>query len=121
MTQRPLVCVIDDDESVRESLPELLSQLGLNCRAFSSAAEYLASDLIETAACIIADIGMPGMSGRGLQRHLLRNDLRTPMIFMTGQPDECTTVIEAGAVACLAKPFTEQTLLAALATAIPGF
>lgn len=121
MAERPIVCVIDDDESVRESLPALLSQLGLNCRAFSSAAEYLASDLTETTACIIADIGMPGMSGRGLQQHLRRKDRRTPIIFMTGQPDECAAVLEEGGVACLAKPFPERALLAALSAAIPGF
>jgi FixJ family two-component response regulator len=114
------VCVVDDDESVREALPELLSQLGYETRAFSSAEEFLASDALERAHCLILDIAMPGMSGPALQLELRRRGKEIPIVFVTAQPDDAlhARVVAQGAAAYLAKPFTEQTLLQALAKAI---
>jgi FixJ family two-component response regulator len=114
---RPLVTVIDDDQSVRESLPDLLRAFGFAVRAFASAEGFLASDCIDHARCVLLDIAMPGMTGLELQVVLAR---RLPIVFITAHADEATRnqAIDAGAVDCLLKPFTEELLLEALTTAI---
>jgi FixJ family two-component response regulator len=116
-----VVVVVEDDESVRESLPDLLSEFGYLAQAFVSAEEFLASDAIGDAGCLILDIGLPGMSGPELQRELIRRGFSIPTIFITGRPDRTIPpgVLEAGAVACLLKPFSEQDLRAALDIALP--
>jgi FixJ family two-component response regulator len=116
-----LVVVVDDDVSVRESLPDLLNQLGHEARAFSSAEEFLASDVVSDAKCLILDIGLPGMSGPDLQRELIRRGFSIPTIFITGRPDRSIPpgLLEAGAIACLFKPFSEQELRDALVIALP--
>ena len=87
MALRRLITVIDDDESVRHSLPNLLRELGFAARAFSSATEFLASDAVAESICLIVDIKMPGMSGQDLQRELKRRQRALPVIFITAYPD----------------------------------
>lgn len=110
------MAVVDDDESVRESLPELLQELGFVVRAFSSAEEFLASEFLATTECLILDVAMPGMSGLALQQELRRRRRMIPIVFITARADEniCAQVLAAGAVACLLKPFTETALLDAV-------
>lgn len=115
-----LICVVDDDESVRESLPDPLEELGFAVSVFASAEAYLASDVISSTRCLILDIAMPGMSGPELHRELLRRGIQTPVIFITGQPDGAlhSSLLAQGAVACLLKPLSEEALCAALAIAV---
>ncbi|HEV7374000.1 MAG TPA: response regulator [Pyrinomonadaceae bacterium] len=115
-----LVSIVDDDESVRESLPDLLREFGFAARAFSSAEEFLASDFIEQTRCLLLDITMPGMSGPDLQQELKRRRQEIPIVFITAQRDETvrSRLIEHGAVECLFKPFSETALLEALNTAL---
>ena len=117
-----LVSVVDDDESVRESLPDLLRELGFAARTFASAAEFLAADALDETRCLILDIAMPEMSGPELQRELVRRGVAVPVIFITAQTGETvrTAVLTQGAVECLFKPFGENELRSALATAFPS-
>jgi FixJ family two-component response regulator len=112
--------VVDDDESVRESLPDLLKELGFANRAFSSAEAFLASDEVEQSQCLILDIAMPGMTGPELQLELIRRGVHLPIVFITAQLDESvrSAVVARGAVACLFKPFTEVALLEAINAAL---
>jgi len=116
MVKRPLVSVVDDDESVRESLPDLLRELGYSVRAFSSAEEFLASDCVGETRCLILDIAMPGMTGPDLQQELTVRGQEIPIIFITAQADETVRArsIEQGAVECLFKPFSDTVLFEAL-------
>ena len=115
-----LVVIVDDDESVRESLPDLLRQLGYGTQAFASAEELLASDAVLKAKCLILDIGLPGMSGPDLHRELLRRGYATPAIFITGRSNRSIPpdLLEKAGIACLFKPFSEQDLQAALDVAL---
>ena len=117
---RSLVSVVDDDESVRESLPDLLREFGFAARAFASAEEFLASDCIGDTNCLILDIAMPGMSGPALQRELSRRQRAIPIVFITAERDETIRprLLQAGAVDCLFKPFSETALLEALSVAL---
>lgn len=119
-TLRPLVSVIDDDESVRESLPDLLTELGFTAKSFSSAEEFLASDCVARTQCLLLDIIMPRMSGPELQHELQRRRQSTPIIFITSQGDENirARLIEQGAAECLFKPFSETALHEALVAAL---
>ena len=85
---RPLVCVVDDDESVRESLPDLLNELGFAPQAFSSAEAFLASDCVDETNCLILDFAMPGMSGPDLQRELKLRHQQIPIVFITARRDD---------------------------------
>ena len=116
MVNRPLVSVVDDDESVRESLPDLLRELGYSARAFSSAEEFLASDCVGKTRCLILDIAMPSMSGPDLQRELTLRAREIPIVFITAQADETLRPrsLEQGAVECLFKPFSDTALFEAL-------
>jgi FixJ family two-component response regulator len=116
----PLISVVDDDESVRESLPDFLMQLGFPARTFASAEEFLASDSMPATGCLILDIGMPGMTGPDLQLELKRQGRSIPIVFITAlqDPDVRRRVLAQGAVECLSKPFTETALLAALHSAL---
>ncbi len=120
MNTRPIVSVIDDDESVRESLPYLLKGFGLEVQAFSSAEGFLASDQISQSKCLILDITMPGMSGPDLLDELKRLGFETPVIFITAQRDEKlrSQVLEKGAIACLFKPFSGAVLRTAIDAAL---
>jgi FixJ family two-component response regulator len=115
-----LVTVVDDDESVRESLPDLLREFGFAARAFSSAEEFLASRCVGETRCLILDIAMPGMSGPDLQRELKLRRRDIPIVFITGQRDDTVRprVLEQGAVECLFKPFSDTALLEALTLAL---
>ncbi|MGH9680206.1 MAG: response regulator transcription factor [Candidatus Acidiferrales bacterium] len=118
--RQPLVAVVDDDESVRESLPDLLKELGFTVLAFSSADEFLVSDWIDRITCLLLDIAMPGMSGLDLQKELKRRGYKIPIIFITARKDESTRVqvLEQGAVDILFKPFSDIALREALSKAM---
>ena len=120
MVNCPLISVVDDDESVRESLPDLLRELGFTAQSFSSAEEFLASDYIGQTRCLVLDIAMPGMSGPDLQRELTRRRQEIPIVFITAHGDETVRphMLEQGAVECLFKPFSETALLEALNAAL---
>jgi FixJ family two-component response regulator len=119
-TTRSLVSVVDDDESVRESLPDLLREFGFAVRAFSSAKEFLASDCIEQTSCLILDIAMPGMTGPELQQELMQRQQKIPIIFITAQRDETirSQVLREGATECLFKPFSDAALSDAVNAAL---
>jgi FixJ family two-component response regulator len=120
MSTLPLVSVVDDNESVRESLPDLLRDVGFAVQAFSSAEEFLASGYVDETRCLILDVAMPGMSGPDLQRELKRRRQNIPIVFITAQTDQAirSRVLEEGAVECLLKPFTDTALLAAIKRAL---
>jgi FixJ family two-component response regulator len=117
--RRFLVAVVDDDESVRESLPDLLRESGYAARAFASAEELLDSGDLVRFGCLILDIAMPGMSGPDLQQELRRRGWAIPVVFITANGDETVRprLLAQGAVDCLFKPFSEAALLAALSAA----
>jgi len=120
MVIRTLISMVDDDESVRESLPDLLKEFGFEAQTFSSAEDFLASESIAETKCLVLDVAMPGMSGPDLQRELTRRDQSIPIVFITGQRDEAVRprLIAQGAVDCLFKPFEAADLLQALNTAL---
>jgi FixJ family two-component response regulator len=120
--RHPLVVVVDDDESVRESLPDLLKEFGFAVVAFSSADEFLASDSVDRTRCLVLDIAMPGMGGLDLQKMLKSRGYKIPIIFITGQKDESLRmrVLEQGAVDILFKPFSDIALQDALSKAMAG-
>src|SRR6476620_113298 len=120
MTTPSLVSVVDDDESVRESLPDMLRQFGFTAAAFSSAEEFLASDVIGRTNCLILDVKMPGMSGPDLQRALTTLGQQIPIVFVTASGDKGirARLLSDGAVECLFKPFSEAALLDALQSAL---
>jgi FixJ family two-component response regulator len=117
---RVLVSVVDDDESVRESLPDLLKEFGFDARAFSSGQEFLASDSVKRSGCLILDVHMPGMNGLDVQRELRACGHNIPIIFITGQADGGlrTRALEGGAVSFLLKPFSDTALLESVQNAL---
>ncbi len=119
MKAQLLVSVVDDDQSVRDSLPELLKELGFDAQAFSSGAEFLASDALLHSNCLVVDVAMPVMSGSELFRELRRRSLSIPVIFITARKDEAarSRLLDDGAVECLFKPFNDTALLQALGKA----
>jgi FixJ family two-component response regulator len=121
MLARPLVTIVDDDQSVRESLPDLIGELGYACCAFPSAADFLGSDCVARTACLILDVAMPGMSGFDLQQELARRGHGAPIIFITANCDHALRrrALDAGAVECLFKPFSDIALRLALGAAVP--
>ena len=118
--QRQLLSVVDDDESVRESLPDLLGELGFAARFFSSAEEFLLSGCIDQSSCLILDVAMPGMSGPELYQELGRRGQVIPTIFMTGQRNETirARLLKQGAVELLFKPLNDEALVAAVKRAL---
>ncbi len=114
-----LVAVVDDDESVRESLPGLLNELGFGSKAFSTAEQFLQSGVADNANCLILDISMPGQSGPQLHRELVLRGYSIPTIFMSAHPEFASQAdTHQGALECLLKPFSETALLEALKTAL---
>ena len=120
MVTRPLVSVVDDDESVRESLPDMLRQFGFAAEAFSSAEAFLDSAVVGQTSCLILDVAMSGMSGPDLQRELAGRRQKIPIVFITASGDKTirTQVLADGAVECLFKPFSDTALLDALNAAL---
>jgi FixJ family two-component response regulator len=121
MMKKPLlVTVVDDDESVRESLPDLLCELGYAARTFSSGEEFLASASMSDTNCLILDIAMPGIGGPDLKRELDRREFKCPVIFITAQRDEGlrSRLVAGGAIDCLFKPFSDTALEHALSLAL---
>jgi len=119
-TATRLVSVVDDDESIREALPDLLKELGFSARTFASAEAFLASGFDSTTNCLLLDISMPGMSGPELQLELTRRERAIPIVFITARPDDTLRrqLLELGAIDFLIKPFTEQALKGALDKAL---
>jgi len=122
MSARPLVAIVDDDQSVRESLPYLIKVPGFSSRVFCSAEGFLASDCVGQTRCLILDVAMAGMSGPDLQQELTRRGYRIPIIFITAQNDERLRahVLEQGALECLFKPFSDTAMLKALSAVFRG-
>ncbi len=120
--ERPLLCVVDDDESVRESLPDLIKEFGFAARAFSSAEDFLSSSAVDETSCLILDIALPGMGGLELREELKRRERKIPIIFITGQRDEAirARVLKQRVAGFLLKPFNDTDLLAAIETALQG-
>jgi FixJ family two-component response regulator len=120
MNKRPLVAVVDDSDSVRESLPDLLQQVGFPVRTFASAEEFLTSNAADETSCLILDVGLPGMSGPDLQQELRRLGKPIPIVFITAQGDKSLAprLVAAGAVTCLFKPFSDTALLEAVEIAV---
>src|ERR1700737_4019575 len=120
MATHPLITVVDDDESVRESLPDLLKEFGFEAQVFSSAEEFLASESIAETRCLVLDVAMPGMTGPDLQRELTFRDQGVPIVFITAHRDAAVRLglMARGAVDCLFKPFEPTGLLQALNTAL---
>ena len=120
MTKHPLVSVVDDSDSVRESLPDLLEQVGFTVQAFASAEAFLESEAADSTNCLILDVGLPGMSGPDLQQELIRRGKAIPIVFITAQGDKSLRprLVAHGAVACLFKPFSDTALLEAVEVAL---
>lgn len=120
MSKRPLISVVDDDESVRESLPDLLREFGFEARAFSSAEEFLGSEFVAQTDCLITDFAMPGRTGPELQRELTHLRPEIPVIFITAHRDDTVRprLLAGGAVECLFKPFGDSELFKAIQTAL---
>jgi len=119
----PLVSIVDDDESLRNSLNNLIRSVGLRASAFSSAEAFLDSNQRCDTACLILDLRMPGMDGLELQRELAESECRIPIIFITAHGDDQARAraLGAGAVAFLSKPFREEALLGALDLALRSY
>ena len=117
---RPLISIIDDDESMRCAVKRLVTSLGLKASTFASAEEFLRSPQVEHTSCLISDVQMPGLSGVELQKILLAQDRRIPIIFVTAFPEERmrTRAIEGGALGFLSKPFESQMLINLIEKAI---
>jgi FixJ family two-component response regulator len=122
MTNVLLIAVVDDDESLRESLEGLLRSLGYDTGVFSSAEAFLSSNELAKTACLILDVRMPGMSGPELQQELIGLNRDIPIIFITAHGDEdvIARVMADGAVDCLLKPFSEDSLLNAINRSLSG-
>jgi FixJ family two-component response regulator len=121
MIPRPsLVSVVDDDESMREALPDLLRQFGFAAEAFASAEAFLASEFVGETSCLLLDVAMPGMSGPDLQQELTRRRQRIPIVFITAYGDApvLRRLLARGAVRCLVKPFSDAALLEAVGAAL---
>jgi FixJ family two-component response regulator len=120
MKTRLLVSVVDDDESVRESLPDLVREMGFEARSFESAEAFLTSGWSEQTSCLILDVMMPGMSGLELAAELKARGMRIPIIFITANHNGIARaqLQESGAVTCLYKPFSDVDLSEALFRAV---
>ena len=120
MIKRPLVTIVDDDESVRESLPDLLAMLGYETQAFSSAESFLSSKYVSRTKALMLDIAMPGMSGPELAAELTRRGHNIPIVFITAHSDETVRprLLVPGAVDTLFKPFSDTAVADALELAL---
>jgi FixJ family two-component response regulator len=120
LKHKPRIAVVDDDQSVREALENLINSVGFGVRLFASAEDFLDSDAPANTDCAVLDLRLPGISGLELQRSLATNGQRTPVIIITAQGDDNShaEAVAAGAIAFLNKPFKEEVLLAAIDSAL---
>lgn len=120
MPARQLLAVVDDDESIRESLPPLLQSYGFEVRSFASAEEFLAANGLRHIQCVILDVAMPGMSGPQMQQEIIRRGLNLPVVFITAHSfsEISPEAMRRGAIAVLAKPFSEDAILGAVRKAL---
>ncbi|HLN98880.1 MAG TPA: response regulator [Pyrinomonadaceae bacterium] len=120
MKHKPLIAVVDDDQSVREALENLISSVGCEVRLFASAEAFLDSDASLQTDCAVLDLWLPGISGLELQRKLAADGQSIPAIIITANGNEKAQAeaVVAGAIAFLKKPFKEEVLLAALDSAL---
>ena len=121
MANIPLICVVDDDEAVRESLDGLLRSVGFAVKVFASAEEFLNSDHLSDIDCLLLDVRLPGMNGIELHRHLVANRCEIPVIFITAHGSEegvRSHALKNGAVDYLIKPLSEETVLNAVNKAL---
>ena len=120
MSTVPLISIVDDDDSLRNSLNNLIRSVGFRAQGFPSAEAFLNSSELHDTACLILDVRMPGMSGLDLQRQLVATNSPIPIVFITshGDDDAQARALEAGAVAFLYKPFREEALLKAIDSAL---
>lgn len=120
MAARPLICIVDHDESVRRAVVGLVRALGFAAAEFQSGADFLQSDHLPQTACVIADMQMPGMSGLQLHRELIASGAPIPTVLTTSYPDETTRAraLEAGVNCYLTKPFAPNDLLDCIRSAI---
>jgi FixJ family two-component response regulator len=111
--EQPIVYLIDDDESVREGIADLLRSVGYSVHSFGSVQEFIDSSRPDAPGCIVLDVRLPGMSGLEFQRSLIKSNIHIPVIFISGHADIPMTVraIKSGAVDFLTKPVHEQQLL----------
>ena len=116
MSNTPLISVVEDDDSVRESLRRLIRSVGYAVQAFSSAEQFLNSDQFRETRCLILDVKLPGMDGLDLQRHLIASREEIPVIFITAHGDDAARIraLRNGALEYLFKPFSEEALLDAI-------
>jgi FixJ family two-component response regulator len=120
MIEAPLIAVVDDDDSVREALPDLLREFGFAAQAFASAESFLASEWLGKTSCLVLDVAMPGMSGPDLQRELARRRHAIATVFITAHGADVIRpkLVALGAKACLSKPFSDTELLTAIKSAL---
>ena len=120
MSTVPLISIVDDDDSLRDSLNNLIRSLGFRAQGFASAEEFLNSNQLHDTQCLIVDVRMPGMSGLELQRHLVAAHSQIPIVFITSHADDDaeTRALKAGAVAFLYKPCREEMLIKAIDSAL---
>ncbi len=120
MVSLPLISVVDDDDAVRKSLQSLIRSVGFAVKLFASAEEFLSSEELRSTRCLILDVRMHGMNGFELQRQLRASNPEIPVIFITAHGNDATRsqALKDGAVAYLRKPFSEQSLLNAIESAL---
>jgi FixJ family two-component response regulator len=119
MARIPLIAIVDDDDSLRTSLANLIRSVGFQPQGFASAEAFLGSNVVRDAACLILDVRLAGMNGLDLQRHIVAANWRLPIVFVTSHADDDARAraLEAGAVGFLYKPFREEELLSAMEAA----
>lgn len=120
LTKAPLISIVDDDISIREAVNSLIKSVGFRAQTFASTEEFVQCDHLGEISCLILDVRLPGMSGLELQRHPAITTYRIPIVFISGLGDETMRqqALDAGAVEFLYKPFSEESLLKAIDTAL---
>jgi FixJ family two-component response regulator len=120
MSTAPLISIVDDDDSLRDSLNNLIRSVGFRAQGFASAEEFLNSSQLHDTQCLILDVRMPGMTGLELQRHLVAANSKIPIVFITSHADDDAQAraLQSGAVAFLYKPCREEMLLKAIESAL---
>lgn len=120
MSDEKIIALVDDDESVRESLPDLLRSFGFRVQAFASANAFLRDAEIDLLGCLVLDVAMPGMTGPQLQQELIRQKRAVPIVFITAHSDDgaWSDLLNSGVVACLVKPFSESAIVGAIRSAL---